>query len=242
MNQSLPLNTPINSAIVEQKIKELKVPTIGEASIREIVQLVTSIEAATGEKYIRMEMGIPGLPPTQIGVEAEIAALKQNVASAYPRIDGIQSLKEETSRFLKLFMNIDVLPEGCVPTVGSMEGSYAAFLVAGSCSKERDTALFVDPGFPVQKQQMLVMGQKYESFDVFDFRGDVGVEGEGGFGQKMLEFEDGGCEAGKEVRGLLDVPLVDGFLYLVHILREVSGSEGSDQRPDRVAVVCEVCI
>lgn len=172
MNQSLPLNTPINSAIVEQKIKELKVPTIGEASIREIVQLVTSIEAATGEKYIRMEMGIPGLPPTQIGVDAEIAALKQNVASAYPRIDGIQSLKEETARFLKLFMNIDVLPEGCVPTVGSMEGSYASFLVAGSCTKERDTALFVDPGFPVQKQQMLVMGQKYESFDVFDFRGE----------------------------------------------------------------------
>ena len=166
------MNTPINYKIVESKIKELEVPEIGNASIREIVQLVSSIEAATGERYIRMEMGVPGLPPAQIGVDAEIEALRNNVASAYPRIDGIQPLKDETSRFIKLFMDIEVNPEGCIPTVGSMEGSYAAFLVSGSCRKERDTVLFIDPGFPVQKQQLLVMGRKYETFDVFDFRGE----------------------------------------------------------------------
>ena len=166
------MNTPINYELVERKIKDLEVPDIGNASIREIVQLVSSIEAASGESYIRMEMGIPGLPPARIGVAAEIEALRNNVASAYPRIDGIQPLKDEASRFVKLFMDIDVKPEGCIPTVGSMEGSYAAFLVSGSCFKERDTALFIDPGFPVQKQQMLVMDKKYETFDVFDFRGD----------------------------------------------------------------------
>ena len=171
MNSFNPMNTPINYEIVERKIAELEVPEIGNASIREIVQLVSTIEAATGQKYIRMEMGIPGLPPAHIGVEAEIEALRNNVASAYPRIDGIQPLKDETARFLKLFMDIEVNPEGCIPTVGSMEGSYAAFLVSGSCNTVRDTALFIDPGFPVQKQQMLVMGQKYETFDVFDFRG-----------------------------------------------------------------------
>ena len=165
-------NTPIDPGIVEQMIAELEVPEIGNASIREIVQLVSSIEAATGERYIRMEMGVPGLPPSKIGVEAEIEALKNNVAAIYPRIDGIQPFKDEAARFVKLFLDIDVKPEGCVPTVGSMEGTFAAFLVAGSCIKERDTALFIDPGFPVQKQQMLVMGQKYESFDVFDYRGD----------------------------------------------------------------------
>lgn len=164
--------TPIDRDIVNQKIDELEVPEIGNASIREIVQLVSSIEAATGERYIRMEMGIPGLPPSRIGVEAEIDALKKNVASLYPRIDGIQPFKDEASRFVKLFINVDVKPEGCIPTVGSMEGTYAAFLVAGACRKERDTALFIDPGFPVQKQQMLVMGQKYESFDVYDYRGE----------------------------------------------------------------------
>jgi aspartate/methionine/tyrosine aminotransferase len=165
-------DTPVDREIVEQKIAELEVPEIGDASIREIVQLVSSIEEASGERYIRMEMGIPGLPPSKIGVEAEIEALQNNVASLYPRIDGIQAFKDEASRFVKLFINVDVKAEGCLPTVGSMEGTYAAFLVAGSCYKERDTALFIDPGFPVQKQQMLVMGQKYESFDVFDYRAE----------------------------------------------------------------------
>ncbi|WP_153631968.1 pyridoxal phosphate-dependent aminotransferase [Prolixibacter sp. SD074] len=165
-------NTPINREVVEQNILALDVPDLGCASIREIVQLVSNIEEKTGDRYVRMEMGVPGLPPARIGVEAEIEALRNNVASIYPRIDGIQPLKDEVSRFVKLFMNIDVDPLGCIPTVGSMQGGYAAFLVAGICRKERDTLLFIDPGFPVQKQQMLVMGQKYESFDVYDFRGD----------------------------------------------------------------------
>ncbi|MEI7828504.1 MAG: pyridoxal phosphate-dependent aminotransferase [Prolixibacteraceae bacterium] len=165
-------NTPVPPSIVDEKIAALEVEEIGNASIREIVQLVSSIEAATGIKYIRMEMGIPGLPPSKIGVEAEIEALLNGVASKYPQIDGIPELKKEASRFIKLFMDIDVRPEGCIPTVGSMEGSYAAFLVTAAREKERDTALFIDPGFPVQKQQMMVMNQKYLSFDVFDFRGE----------------------------------------------------------------------
>ena len=168
MNQISQKNTPINREIVERKIAELEVPEIGNASIREIVQLVSSIEAVTGDRYIRMEMGIPGLPAAKVGVEAEIEALRNNVASVYPRIDGIQPLKDEASRFVKLFMDIDVRPEGCIPTVGSMEGSYAAFLVSGSCRKERDTALFIDPGFPVQKQQLLVMGQKIRDLKTED--------------------------------------------------------------------------
>lgn len=36
----------------------------------------------------------------------------------------------------------------------------------------RDTTLFIDPGFPVHKQQLNVMGNKWENFDVYDYRGD----------------------------------------------------------------------
>ncbi|MEI3153775.1 MAG: hypothetical protein V8S95_00625 [Odoribacter sp.] len=38
------------------------------------------MEKATGEKFIRMEMGVPGLSPSRIGTEAEIQALQQGVA------------------------------------------------------------------------------------------------------------------------------------------------------------------
>ncbi len=165
-------NTPINSEVVEKKIKESGLKDMSKATIREIVALVNKIQAETGDKYIRMEMGVPGLPPSQIGVEAEIEALRRGVAADYPMLDGVTELKQEASKFIKNFMDIDINPEGCVPTVGSMQGGYAVFMVANKCNKERDTALFIDPGFPVQKQQFKVLGQKYTSFDIYDFRGE----------------------------------------------------------------------
>ena len=119
-----------------------------------------------------MEMGVPGLKPAQVGVDAEIDALKRGVASIYPNINGIPEVKAEASRFIKAFINVDVPAECCVPVTGSMQGTYASFLTCGQCSPERDTILFIDPGFPVQKQQIVVMGYKYETFDVYDYRGE----------------------------------------------------------------------
>ncbi len=165
-------NTPVSKEIVKKYLEQLRITDPGKASIREIVALVNFIEAESKTRFIRMEMGVPGLPPAQVGVEAEIKALQAGVASVYPMMDGIKPLKEEASRFIKLFMDVDVAPVSCIPTSGAMQGTFAAFLVAGNVDKQKDTTLFLDPGFPVQKQQMTVMGHKYQSFDVFDFRGD----------------------------------------------------------------------
>ncbi|HNX54692.1 MAG TPA: pyridoxal phosphate-dependent aminotransferase [Prolixibacteraceae bacterium] len=164
-------NTPVSPEIVKKYIDQLQIKDLGKASIREIVALVNFIEEESKVKYIRMEMGVPGLPPAKVGVEAEIKALESGVASIYPMMDGIKPLKYEASRFIKLFMDVDVAPASCIPTCGSMQGTFAALLVAGNVDKQKDTTLFIDPGFPVQKQQMTVMGNKFESFDVFEFRG-----------------------------------------------------------------------
>ncbi|MBS4061848.1 MAG: pyridoxal phosphate-dependent aminotransferase [Bacteroidetes bacterium] len=165
-------NTPINYQTVQTKISESGISNVGRASIREIKKLVDNLEKASGEKFIRMEMGIPGLPPSQIGVDGQIEALKRGVAAIYPDIHGIPELKNEISRFVKLFMGIDVKPEGCIPTVGSMQGGFASFLALSRIHEGRDTTLFIDPGFPVHKQQHKVLNLKFETFDVYDFRGD----------------------------------------------------------------------
>jgi len=165
-------DTPIDFNIVNQKIKESKLSSIGDASIREIKKLVDKIEQASGDKFVRMEMGIPGLPPTQIGVQAQKEALDRGVAAIYPDIFGIPELKTEMSKFVKNFMNVDVNPEGCLPTVGSMQGSYAAFLTLNRMYKDREGTLFLDPGFPVHKQQLKVMGQEWDCFDVYNYRGE----------------------------------------------------------------------
>ena len=165
-------STPIDANTVRRFIDASGLKDLGRASIREIVRLVNGIEQATGAKYIRMEMGVPGLPPPEVGTRAEIAALSRGVASKYPMIEGVAELKHEFARFLKLFVNAEVRPEGCVPTVGSMQGGFAAFMILSKCRKGRDTTLFIDPGFPVQKQQHEVLGIPYVSFDVSKHRGE----------------------------------------------------------------------
>jgi len=130
-------DTPINYKIVEEKLKLNDIDNVGRSSIREIKKLIDEIEQASGEKFIRMEMGIPGLPPSKVGVASEIKALESGVASLYPDIRGIPALKEEMSLFVKNFLDIDV-----------------------------------SPGFPVQKQQIRVLGQEYKTFDVYNYRGE----------------------------------------------------------------------
>jgi len=165
-------DTPINYEVVQRHILESKIRNIGKATIREIKRLINGIERETGEKFIRMEMGVPGLDPPQIGIQAEINALNSGVACVYPEIEGTPILKKEAARFVKLFLGIDVNEAHCVPTVGSMQGSFAAFLTLSRVHKEKDTTLFIDPGFPVHRQQHIVLGLKYESFDVYNYRGD----------------------------------------------------------------------
>ena len=164
--------TPIDYNIVQEKIKQSGLKSIGKASIREIKKLIDQIEDASGEKFIRMEMGIPGLPPVKIGVDAQIDALNKGISGIYPDIQGVSELKNEFSKFLKLFMDVEAKPETCIPTVGSMQGSFAAFLCMSRTNKNQDSTLFMDPGFPVHKMQHKVLNLRYESFDVYNFRGE----------------------------------------------------------------------
>jgi aspartate/methionine/tyrosine aminotransferase len=164
--------TPIPAEVVNEVIDAFGIHPAGKATIRELVKIVNDIEGITGEDFIRMEMGVPGLDPTFVGTEAEMIALRKGVASKYPNIEGIKPLKEETARFIELFLNVKVEPMHCVPTVGSMMGGMAAFMVVNRSDQTRTGTLFLDPGFPVQKQQCLVLGHEYGSFDLYDFRGD----------------------------------------------------------------------
>lgn len=168
MNKTVFSREVVDNAIAANGIKD-----VSKASIRQIVKVVRDIEEATGEEFVKMEMGVPGLKPAQVGVEAEIEALKNGCASIYPPIEGLPELKKEMSRFVKNFLDVTVSPESCIPTVGSMQASFAAFLTAGRRDAKKTKTLFIDPGFPVQKQQLKMMGLPFETFDVYNYRGEA---------------------------------------------------------------------
>ena len=165
-------NTPVDYQTARSVIESYGLPDFGQATIREVVAISNQLEELTKTEFIHMEMGVPGLKPARVGVEAEIQALREGIASIYPNINGIPEVKEQASRFIKAFIDIDIPAECCVPVTGSMQGTYASFLTCGQCDPRRDTILFIDPGFPVQKQQIKVMGYQYASFDVYDYRGE----------------------------------------------------------------------
>ena len=166
------MSTPIKKEIVDQLIQELGITDFAKATIREVKQVAAKAEAASGVEFVKMEMGIPGLPAAKVGVDAQIKALQEGIANMYPDIQGYPELKKQASRFVKAFINVDVNPEGCVPVTGSMQGAFASFLTCSQADKKKDTVLFIDPGFPVQKMQLQVQGVKYETFDVYDYRGE----------------------------------------------------------------------
>ena len=129
-------NTPIDYQVAQEVIDSYHLPDFGKATIREVVAISNELEERTGQEFVHMEMGVPGLKPAQVGVDAEIKALQAGIASIYPNINGLPELKEEASRFIKAFINVDVSPEGCVPVTGSMQGTYASFLTCGQCNPE----------------------------------------------------------------------------------------------------------
>jgi len=164
-------DTPINIDIVNKVLKDMPFDDIGNASIREVVRLANEIEKETGKDFIRMEMGVPGIDVSEIAMKAEMEAFKKGVASKYAPIIGIEPLKNEISRFVKNFLDIDISPEYCFTSVGSAQASIALFMVACRTDAKRRGVLFIDPGFPVQKLQIQVLGYEYDTFDVFNFRG-----------------------------------------------------------------------
>lgn len=162
----------IDESALASVMDRMGIADISRATIRQSGEIARALESLTGVEFLHLEMGIPGLPPEKIGVEAECAALRAGIASIYPNMMGAPELKSEASRFLKAFLDIDVSPYGCIPTVGSMQGSFSSFILASQLDPAKDTVLFIDPGFPVQRSQANILGIRSESFDIYEYRGE----------------------------------------------------------------------
>ena len=54
--------TPIERDIIDRTIDEFQVADFGRATIREVKAIAAKAEAQSGVEFIKMEMGVPGLP------------------------------------------------------------------------------------------------------------------------------------------------------------------------------------
>ncbi|MEQ3031101.1 pyridoxal phosphate-dependent aminotransferase [Alistipes indistinctus] len=165
-------NRVYSQELVDRVVDELKITDLEQATIGQVVLLASRLEELTGIPFIRMDQGVPGLEPCRIGTEAEKQALDTWIPAIYPAAEGIPELKTEASRFVKAFLDVDISAAACVPVTGSVAGSFGSFIACTQCDPRKNTVLFIDPGFPIQKSQLKVLGIPHVQFDVHDFRGE----------------------------------------------------------------------
>lgn len=163
---------PIDRSVLDSALGRMDIADIAQATIRQSGDIARIMETETGMEFLHLEMGVPGLPPEPAGIDAECRALQAGVASQYPNMFGIPELKEQASRFIRAFLGVGVAPQGCIPTVGSMQGSFTTFLLCSQLDPRKDTILFIDPGFPVQRSQVGILGIAAESFDIYEYRAE----------------------------------------------------------------------
>ena len=159
--------------LVGKAVKDLKIANLSQATIGEILLVAQYLEKETGIPFIRMDQGSPGLPVNREGVKAEIEALESGIGSQYPAAAGIPELKNAASEFIKAFMDLEISPRSCVPTVGSVMGSFSSFIACTQRTPGKDKILFIDPGFPIQKVQLKIIGVQWREFDIYSYRGEA---------------------------------------------------------------------
>jgi aspartate/methionine/tyrosine aminotransferase len=157
----------VRKACEVNSVADLSKATIGEALL-----VAQYLENESGIPFVRMDQGSPGLPINQYGVEAEIESLRSGIGSQYPAAAGVPELKAAASRFVKAFINVDISPRSCVPTTGSVAGSFGSFIACTQRIPGKNKILFIDPGFPIQKSQLRVLGIEWREFDIHPYRGE----------------------------------------------------------------------
>ena len=167
------MNTPLDYKIVTEAIESMALGDFSQATIRDIQSLSKVLEEKTGQPIIHLEMGVPGLQPSDIALKAEQEALAKGCATIYPPNGGIPRIKNAASQFVKAFIGVDIDPLCCIPTTGSMQGTFATFTAWYRAMPEKDTVLFIHPGFPVQTTQCDVIGLKHIGLDIHGYRGDA---------------------------------------------------------------------
>ena len=161
----------ISEACKVNNVRDLSTATIGES-----VLVAQYLEKKYGIPLIRMDQGSPSISINRYGQEEEKRAIDSGIGNTYPPADGIPELKNAASRFIKAFMNIDLAPAGCIPTTGSVAGSFGAFIAVTQRIPGKDKVLFIDPGFPIQKSQLRILGIEWKNFDIFAHRGAAKLE------------------------------------------------------------------
>ena len=74
--------TPVSQEQLNREMDGMNIPDITSATIRQILALANRLENHLGQPFVHLEMGNPGRPASDIGIEAEREALLRGACLA----------------------------------------------------------------------------------------------------------------------------------------------------------------
>ena len=162
----------ISKESLDEVLGGMQIKDIAKATIRQCVNAAQELERISGENFVHLEFGVPGIKASQYGVDMQKMALDAGIAAVYPPTAGIPEFKWNASAFIKAFVGIDVFPECVIPTVGSMQGCFNLLLECSQLHDDRKAVIYLSPGFPSHFLQAKILGLEARSLDIYDNRGD----------------------------------------------------------------------
>ncbi|MBR4755629.1 MAG: pyridoxal phosphate-dependent aminotransferase [Bacteroidales bacterium] len=158
---------------LNEVLRGMNISDIAHATIRQCVNTAQELERISGEGFVHLEFGVPGIKAPQIGIDMQKLALDAGIAAVYPPTGGIPEFKWNASAFIKAFVGIDVFPECVVPTVGSMQGCFNLLLECSQLHEGRKAVVYLSPGFPSHYLQAKILGLEARTVDIYDCRGEM---------------------------------------------------------------------
>ncbi|MBQ5979831.1 MAG: pyridoxal phosphate-dependent aminotransferase [Bacteroidales bacterium] len=162
----------ISKASLDDVLRGMNINDISHATIRQCVNTAQELERISGEKFVHLEFGVPGIKASQFGVDMQKLALDAGIAAVYPPTAGIPEFKWNASAFIKAFVGVDIFPDCVVPTVGSMQGCFNLLMECSQLHPGRTAVIYISPGFPSHYLQAKILGLEQRTFDIYDNRGE----------------------------------------------------------------------
>lgn len=146
---------------------------LGKITIRQVSEICQRAKVNKGIEYVRMDMGVPGLPTPRVGQEAVRRAIEQNGLCSYQHFQGIEGLRDAGARFFNTFCNTDVDSSRIVVTNGAMHGGFVSLELLSKIEREEEvdeqkSVLLLQPGFSVNQMQAKRTGLKCVGVDLED--------------------------------------------------------------------------
>lgn len=149
----------------------MDIKDLSRAMIRQCVNTTRELERISGEKFVHLEFGVPGLKAPQIGIDMQKLALDAGIAAVYPPTGGIPEFKWNASAFINAFVGIGISPECVIPTVGSMQACFTLLMECSQLHEGRKAVIYISPGFPSHYLQSKVLGLEARILDIYHCRG-----------------------------------------------------------------------